>query len=75
MFNIRFEDLVSDPKTTEAIANYLEVPLLDDAFDKLPGLTKTATGKLSNWKDYWSDAVEDAWVKARGPEVEAMWNY
>ena len=75
VLTVRFEDLISTPKTLEDIAEYLEVPMLSDAFDRLPGLTVTWTGKLSNWADHWTNEVETAWVKARGPEVEAMWNY
>ena len=73
---VRFEELFTDDGATlQRIADYAGVQVLDDAYDNIVGLTKTYTGEHSNWRDHWSDAVEDAWVIAGGLEVEKAWSY
>ena len=72
---VKFEDLISDESVTETIANYLEVPFLDDVFPNLEGLTITWTGEYSDHTKYWTDEIQQAWIKARGPEIERMFGY
>lgn len=73
---VRFEELFSDGGSSlERVADFIGVPLLDDAYDNIEGLTLTYTGKLSDWRDHWSDLVEAAWIEARGDEVEKLWSY
>ena len=76
VLTVRFESLFSDGgETLNRIAQYLDVPVPPDAYGNIVGLTRSYTGKLSNWEDHWSELVESAWVEGRGPEVEAAWNY
>jgi len=74
--SVRFEELIGDGGVTiQAVADYLQVPYLSDAYDHLPGLTVTYTGQLSNWRDHWTPEVESAWVTHGGPEIESVYGY
>ena len=73
---VKYENLYTDGgKTVEEIADFLGVPVLDDCYPNIPGLTVTWTGKPSNWKEHWTDEVDKVWVKCGGPELEAAWKY
>ncbi len=74
ILNVRFEDLIAD-KEDQRIADFIGVPMLPGILERRPGGTATWTGKLSNWEEHWSDQIEDAWIKARGPEVEKLFGY
>jgi len=74
-FVVKFESLISEPETLQQIARFINAPYIDGAFENIPGLTKTWTGKLSNWRDHWSSAVEQAWVDSGGLEIERGWGY
>ncbi len=80
---IKFEDLIGDQgETTKAIAEYLGVAWRARAYDDLIGLAggyqlyatarrdhNTWSGALSKWQEWWSPGIEEAWVKAEGPEL------
>ena len=72
---VAFEHLVRDDLALREIAKYLEVPFLEDAFRALPGGTWSWTGRLSNWRDHWSDVVQGAWLKAGLDVTERKWGY
>lgn len=74
ILNIRFEDLIAD-KEDQRIADFIETPLLQGIVERRPKGTRTWTVKLSNWKEYWTDEIDLAWVKARGPEIEEAFGY
>jgi hypothetical protein len=72
---IRYEDLVASDLTLRTIAQYLDVPYLEDAFSNLPGLTLTWTGKPSRWEDYWNEELDRVWINEGMQEVQTAWNY
>ena len=58
---VEFESLIENDREMRRIAEYLEAPFLDDAFENLPGGTATWTGKLSRWEDYWCPEIDEIW--------------
>ena len=73
---VRYEELLTDEgETVEKIAKYLDVPVLEDCYPNIQGMTVTWTGEPSNWEDHWSDEIQKAWDENGGPELEAAWKY
>lgn len=73
--NVRFEDLIKDPSAIEGISEFIGLPLAENHFDNIWGDTYTFTGKLSDWQEYWNDAVESAWISHGGLELEKALGY
>ena len=72
---VRFEELLSDPKVIEGIGEYLGLPLVENHFEKLWGDTSTFTNDLTDWKDWWTEEVNEAWTTKGGVELETKMNY
>lgn len=72
---VKFEELVSDPSIIKKIAEFVDTPYIEGAFEELPGLTRTWTGALSNYQDYWTQDVANVWDAEGGPELLKRWNY
>jgi hypothetical protein len=72
---VSFERLVADDQQMREIASFAGVPYLDDAWPNLPDHTKTWTGRLSDWREHWTPAVDAAWVAAGGPALLERWGY
>ena len=73
---VRYEELISDGgKTVEQIAAYLGVPVLDDCYPNIKGLTLTWTGAPSDWEKHWTDEIDIVWKEYGGAELEGAWNY
>lgn len=75
---IRLEDLREDGGATlRQIANHIGRPYLDNAYERLPGMTYSwhEPDKWSHWQDHWTPAVDEAWSKERGPEIEKAFGY
>lgn len=72
---VTFERLVANDQQMREIAAFAGVPYLDDAWPNLPNHTKTWTGRLSDWREHWTPAVDAAWVAAGGPALLARWGY
>jgi hypothetical protein len=72
---VHYEELWQDGGATVAqIASFLGVPVLDDCYDNIPGLTVSWTGSPSQWQDHWTDIVDAAWKEHGGEELEAAWS-
>lgn len=72
---VRYEDLVQDQDTIDRIADYLNVPRSDGILPSLPKGTYTWNDKKSNWKEYWTDRVEGAWLMSGMPVIESTMGY
>lgn len=72
---VRFEELLSDPQVLQGIADYLGLPLIENHFERLWGDTVTFTGDLTNWKDWWTEEVDKAWIDKGGVELELKMGY
>ena len=72
---VEFENLNSDPQELAKIAEFIGKPLVKDHYPKLWGSTKTFTGKLSNWREHWTPALEAEWVRCHGIELEQALGY
>jgi hypothetical protein len=72
---VTFERLVADDQQMREIAAFAGVPYLDDAWPNLPNHTKTWTGRLSDYREHWTPAVDAAWVAAGGPALLERWGY
>lgn len=72
---VRFENLIKDDKEMRRIADYLGVSYLDDAFENLPGLTRTWTGKYSDYQDIWTEELQKVWNEEGGVEIQKLLGY
>lgn len=72
---IRFEDLSTEKSELVRIAEYLNVPYLDDAWPALPGGTMSWSGKHSDYREIWTPQVERAWDQAGGGALLKRWRY
>lgn len=61
---ITYEDLMASDASLREIAEFAGLPFLDDAFRNLPGLTKTWSGKPSQWIEYWNPILDEAWASS-----------
>jgi len=74
-FQVKYEDLIRNDIEMRRIAVYLGVPYLDDAFESLPGLTKTWNDVHSDYNTIWTPEVETVWNAEGGPELLTRWGY
>jgi len=75
ILNVSFEDLLTDENELKRIAEYIDLPLVDNHFKLLWGNTMTFTGSLSNWRDYWCNDIVDSWFIFGGVELERALGY
>jgi len=75
VLNVKFEELLDDPKHLDRISEFINMPLVANHFENLWGRTYTFTGRLSDWRDYWSDELQESWVKFGGLKLEADLGY
>ena len=73
--SLSYEDLTGADWALRGIADYLNVPYLDDAFENLPGLTTTWTGAPSDWTQHWTPVMERAWEDHGMADVQHEWGY
>jgi thymidylate synthase len=67
---VRFEELLTDPNEIKKIGEYLGKPLRKNHFELLWGDTLTFTNDLTEWRDFWTDEVNTAWIEKGGVEIE-----
>lgn len=72
---VAYEDLISSSAEMQRIADYLDTPYINGAFEALPGLTRTWFAEHSDYRAIWTPEVEAAWVAEGGPELLARWGY
>jgi hypothetical protein len=72
---VRFEDLIASDAEMQRIAAHLGIPYLDGAWEELPGLTITWTGKLSDYRTLWTPYVEGCWNASDGAGILQRWGY
>jgi hypothetical protein len=70
-----FEDLIASPAEMQRLASHLDIPYLDGAWEALPGLTRTWTGKLSDFREIWTPYVEGCWNAGDGAGILQWWGY
>jgi len=75
---VRYEELISDGGASiKKIADYLDVPFLEDAFPNLPGHTLTWTNEHSDYKTLsaWTSMVDQVWAEIGGNELSGRLGY
>lgn len=75
---VRFEDLVArDGGTLQRIATHVDVPKDKAHFENAFGKGSTYMGSFSDWSnsEFWTTAVEDAWLDSGGAKVEQELGY
>lgn len=72
---VRFEKLLESDAELRRIAEFLSIPYLDDAFGQIIGPTRTWTGRLSDWTEWWSTNLEEVWTQEGGYELEKDLGY
>lgn len=70
---VQYEDLIESPNTMIEIANYMDIPYVQGAWNNLPGGTFTYNEVPSRWQDYWNDEVQEAWEAGGGLTMEQIW--
>jgi hypothetical protein len=70
VLTVRFEELLTNPDILKLISKHINMPLIDNHFELLWGDTLTFTNDLTDWKDFWTDDIQEAWVNKRGIEIE-----
>lgn len=78
VLTVRFPELYTDDGATlAAIAQDLNVPVVDGAYEAIEGLTKTYTGPGNRvrWEEYWTPALDDVWKEVGGSAIETAWGY
>lgn len=68
---VRFEDLVSGA-AMPALAAYLDRPCREF---KMEGGTYTWTGRLSDWREHWTDGIDKVWHEEGMVETERGLGY
>lgn len=74
-FVVCYEDLIASDAEMRRIADYLEIPYIEGAFEALPGMTRTWFAEHSDYTTIWTPDVEAAWVAEGGNELLARWGY
>ena len=73
---VSFESLLKDDKELKRIANYLEVPYINEAFENISGHTVTwVDNNHSNFLNLWCEQLEDVWNTEGGIEVQKLYGY
>jgi len=76
VLTIRFESLLTEESELLKISKFIGLPLINNHFRKLWGQTNTFTGKLSNWREYWSHSkVQRKWSELGGLALESALGY
>lgn len=72
----KFEDMISDRKTIDGLADYLGKPHVgNNALEQLQGGTATWTGRLSDWTEFWTPELDKIWVEEGMLEIEKKLGY
>ena len=72
---IKYEDLIASDSEMLRIAEFVGTPWLDDAFENLPGHTRTWNDVHSDYKTVWSDEIERVWAEGGGNDLLVRWGY
>ena len=75
VLNIKYEELLTDPKVIDDIAKFLGLNKEEDHFRKMWGGTYTFTGTPFIWRDHWSESLEKTWVDNGGLILENALDY
>ena len=70
VLTVRFEELLTNPSILKSIGKHIDMPLIENHFELLWGNTLTFTDDLTEWRDFWTDDVAEAWAKKGGVEIE-----
>ena len=74
-FVVRYEDLIASDAEMRRIAEHLNIPYIDGAFEALPGMTRTWFADHSDYRTIWTPDVESVWILNGGPDLLARWGY
>lgn len=72
---VRYEDLIATDGAMRAIAEFLDLPYLDGAFEALPGMTRTWFSDHSDYRTIWTPEVDAVWSSEGGPDLLSRWGY
>lgn len=65
---VSFEAMLTDDTELRRIAQWLNAPFQEDAFEVLYGGSRTWSGRLSDWREHWNEEVNERWA-ACGAQV------
>jgi len=75
VFVSRHEDLLESDAEMRRLAAFLGAPYLSDAFDNLPGHTRSWRLPHSDYTQIWTPEVESIWNAEGGSELMARLGY
>lgn len=75
VLNVKYEELLTDPKTIKKISKFISKTEKPNHFKKIWGGTPTFTGKPFIWRDFWSYELEQAWQEYGGDDLENSLGY
>ena len=74
--NLKFEEIFEEKKkTVKSFSSYLQLDHKEIDMNKVFGRGSTFTGNWSDWKEWWSQDVEEAWIRSSGIELEEKLGY
>ncbi len=74
-FVVRYEDLIASDGEMRRIAEYLDAPYIEGAFEALPGMTRTWFADHSDYSAIWTPEVEAVWNAEGGNDLLVRWGY
>ena len=72
---LRFEEFIRNRSGMIRLAEYLGVPYLHDAFENLPGHTRTWYPTHCDYHLHWTPEVKRVWEAEGGRELIERWGY
>lgn len=74
-FQTSYEALMADDRELRRLAEYLGIPFLDDAWNNIPGHTRTWRVPHSDYTQVWTPTVREQWIAEGGNEILRDWGY
>ena len=72
---VKYEDLVANAKAMVGIAVYLGTPYIAGAWENLEGHTVTYNKVHSDYRNIWTNQVQDDWSAEGGDDLLKRWGY
>ena len=74
-FVVRYEDLIASDAEMRRIAEHLNIPYIDGAFEAHPAIPRTPCADHADYPTIWTPDVGSFWNKNGGPDLLARWGY
>lgn len=72
IFIVKFEDIIQSDYDFAPMFEYLDITEIPPNIREAMGMGPTYNPKTSNWRDYWTETVEEAWLRSGGQAAESL---